>query len=379
MGKKLKRFLAMALAFIMIATCYEVPMTAKAADNNLKFDADGKFKIVVFADTQDQYPVHASLIQRMELALERENPDLVVFTGDQTELNIKEVEGDFRRTVEQILQPVVDAGVPYAFVFGNHDNQSYYSGQKTDKDAMLAVYQSIGDCRTTDPVPGLTGTGTCNIPIYSSDGSNIAFNLWMMDSNTYIDVNNTSLGHDNPHEDQLAWLQETNAALNAQEGKTINSILFQHVPMPEIYNLLAEDENGGATYNGKKYGLALNPNYATGVINEYPAPCPEQYSQGEFDVIKGMGNVLGVFTGHDHTNDFQGTYDGVTMTNVPGMTYFSYGKEEVRGYGVIELDENDLSKYDYHTVKYTTLDEEAEISRETTYDVYDEIRKIIEN
>ena len=365
MGKKFKKLIAMALSFAILATFCMVPITASAEDTNLKFGSDGKFKIVIFSDVQDQYPVHQRVINIMRQAIERENPDLVVFLGDMTEINTKDPEVDYRRTVEQILAPVVEAGVPYSIVFGNHDNQSYYEGTVTDRDAMLAVWQSIGDCRTTDPAPEITGAGTCKVPIYASNGANVAFNLWMVDSNSYQNPLDGRSGYDNPHADQLAWMAANN-------DEDINSLVFQHIPMPENYNLYVEDENGEKTYGDKKYKLELKEG-VTGSAGEFPATIYADDNTGEFATLKEMGNVLGVFTGHDHLNDYSGTYDGIGLTAVPGMTYFNYGDEAIRGYGVIELNEADLSTYDYHSVKFSTLDAEAGGATETTYDVYDEI------
>ncbi len=225
--KKLKRILASILSLILALTVWNGPVTASAAGEDLKFNADGKFKIVIFSDVQDQFPVYQRVLNTMRQAISREDPDLVVFLGDNTEQNFKEADlSDLRMTLNQILGPVVDAGVPYAFVFGNHDDQSYYSGQRTDKDAMFAVYKSIGDCRTTDPAPEIYGTGTCKIPIYASSGSSLAFDLYMMDSNAYQIPNDTHSGYGSPHTDQLEWL-----AASKDEG--VNALLFQHIPMPE--------------------------------------------------------------------------------------------------------------------------------------------------
>ena len=367
MGKKFKKLVAMALSFAILATFCMVPITASAEQAPLKFGEDGKFKIVVFSDVQDQYPVHQRVLNIMRQAIERENPDLVVFTGDMTEINTKDVEVDYRRTVEQILAPVVEAGVPYSIVFGNHDPQSYYAGQVTSKDAMLAVWQSIGDCRTTDPAPELSGTGTCKIPIYASNGNDVAFNLWMVDSGSYINPLDTTSGYDNPHADQLDWI-----VANNDEG--VNSIAFQHIPMPETWNLYVEDENGSGSYNNKKYALQLIDG-VSGMATEFPSSTYVSNNAGEYQTLKDMGGVLAVVSGHDHLNDFSGKFeeDGIEITSVPGMSYFNYGDEAIRGYGVIELDESDLSKYDYQTVKFSTLDAEAGTAPETVYDEYDEI------
>lgn len=367
--KKFRKLLAIILSLGILATLCAVPMVTASADTpaDLKFDNNGKFKIVIFSDVQDQFPVTPRVVSIMEQAITRENPDLVVFLGDITEQNIKDPEIDYRRSIEQIMAPVANANVPYAIVFGNHDDQSYYSNTRTDKAAMLSVIQSIGDCRTIDASPSLTGTGTCKIPIYASTGNSVAFDLFMVDSNTYQNPTDSSNhgGYDNPHADQLAWL-----AANKDAG--VNSLVFQHIPMPEIYNLLTVDPEGEKTYGSTTYAKTLNSN-ASGYLGEYP--CPPNYGDntGEFAALKAMGGVLGVFTGHDHLNDFTGTYDGLTMTAVPGMTYYNYGNESVRGYGVIELDESDLSTYDYETVKFSTLDTEAGASSETTYDTYDTV------
>ena len=366
MGKKIEKLMAAVLALIMLATFCAVPITASAEDGNLKFGDDGKFKIVIFSDAQDQYPVHQRVIRIMEQAIERENPDFIVFTGDMTEINTKDVNVDYRRTVEQILAPVVEAGLPYSIVFGNHDNQNYVSGTVTDRDAMLAVWQSIGDCRTVDANQSLSGAGTCKIPDYSSNGNDVAFNLWMLDSGSYQNPLDGTSGYGSVQDDQLAWMAANNDA-------GVNSIAFQHIPMPQMYNLFVEDANGTKTYNGKTYKLELIDG-VTGKAGEFPAPCPADKSN-EYASLKAMGNVLGVVTGHDHLNDFTGKFEenGVEMTAVPGMTYFNYGDEAIRGYGVIELDEKDLSKYDYHSVKFSTLDAEAGGTTETVYDEYDVI------
>ncbi len=349
MVKKFEKILAAVLTLCLLISLCSVPMTASAESVNLKFDSEGNFKIVVFSDAQDQSPVNENLISHMEQALVRENPDFVVFLGDQTKggADLSAIEDN----IKAILKPVTDKGIPYSFVFGNHD------GQQFDKDDLYDLYKTIGDCRTVDADTGLTGTGTCKIPVYASTGNNVAFNLFMLDSGDQY--------YDNPHDDQVAWLQDNN-------DSNVNAFVFQHIAMPEARNLLVEDANGSVSYGNKKFKLQLGNN-AAGIVGETPAHGYESFTTptNEFTAIKGMSNILDVFSGHDHTNSFTGVYDGVKMTAVPGMTYEDYGNDNVRGYGVINLNETNTADYTYDAVTFKTLDEEA--SAPETYEAYDVI------
>ncbi len=305
----------------------------------MRFRSDGTFKIVVFADTQDDESPHSEMIQYIGQALDYEKPDMVVFTGDNVHVSTK---SRFEKGAKAIIQPLIDRNIPYAYTFGNHD------AEDLAKDYMHGVYMGLGRCLTYNADSSIYGYGNCNIPIYSSDGSNdIAFNLWIIDSNMYP---SSGSGYDNVHQDQLDWFARTDAALEAQEGHKVNSLVFQHICLPEIYNCLVESPSGSKSYLGKNYILQLNEN-AQGYLGEWP--CPPNVNSGEFNVLKNRGDVIGVVTGHDHSNSFVGHWQGIDFIQMPGMTFESYGDDNARGYGVIELNENDTTTYKSHAVKYT--------------------------
>jgi hypothetical protein len=332
---KLKRFLSVLLALILMLSL-NVPFSKAAGSTTLKFNSDGKFKILVFADCQDDNSPYEKMIRFIEDSLDTEQPDLVVFTGDNV---VVTSDGNFKTGATKLLQPLIDRDIPYAYTFGNHDAEYGVS-----KEYMHSVYTSLGTCLTYDADPSLNGLGNCNIPIYSSTGNDIAFNLWMIDSLMYADG-----GYDHVREDQLEWYKKTSIALEQQVGHKVNSIMFQHIAMPEIYNLLTESSTGSKTYLGKKYSLNLNSN-ASGYLGEFP--CPPAVNGGQFDALLERGDVLGVVTGHDHSNSFHGKYKGIGFLQMPGMSFQSYGDDKCRGYGVIELDEKDTSTYSVHTVTY---------------------------
>lgn len=335
---KIKKLISLSVVLSLVFTvAFSLYTPANAAfDGKLRFDSDGKFKILVFADCQDDDSPYQKMIDLINDALDNEKPDLVVFTGDNV---VVSSESKFKTGAQKIIQPLIDRGIPYAYTFGNHDDEYGVS-----KEYMHSVYSSLGYCLTYDADPSLNGFGNCNIPIYSSDGSEIAFNLWMIDSLTYGDG-----GYDHVREDQIQWYKETSIALENQVGHKVNSIMFQHIALPEIYNLLTESSTGTKSYLGKKYSQNLNSN-ASGYLGEFP--CPPAVNGGQFDALLERGDVLGVVTGHDHSNSFHGKYKGIGFLQMPGITFESYGDKNCRGYGVIELDERDTSTYSTHTVTY---------------------------
>ena len=61
------------------------------------------------------------------------------------------------------------------------------------------------------------------------------------------------------------------------------------------------------------------------------------------------GDVIAVFSGHDHTNDYTLNIKGIDVINTAGCTFHSYGKPINRGCRVIELNENDPTAYTTYT------------------------------
>ena len=330
----MKKIISVFLCIALVLSCgVFCKTTSSAQDGELQFNSNGKFKIMIFADCQDDASPKSEMISFMNDILDYAKPDLVVFTGDNVYVSTK---SSFDKGAKAIIDPLISRGIPYAYTFGNHDDQLGVS-----KEYQHSVYMTLGNCLTYDANPSMTGFGTCNIPIKSSDGTDTAFNLWIIDSNTYDGSN-----YDNVHQDQLDWLKATNDALTASVGHPVNSLAFQHIIVPEAYDLLVENPNGSKTYNGKKYEQTLNEK-ATGYLGEFP--CPPAVNSGELDTLAQMGCVLGVVTGHDHSNSFIGTVKGVDLIQTAGMSFQSYGDSNVRGCRMITLDESDTTKYESNT------------------------------
>ena len=346
MSKKIKALLAVVLCAAMLVAAASPAFAAVDNNDVLRFNKDGKFKIMQISDTQDIDIPREAMIMFMEKALDAEKPDLVVFTGDQLAGGkIKTADGVYAG-IKAILQPVVDRGIPFTFVFGN-------DGCPVSRDEQFAYYQTFPGCLAYDAVPEMYGTGTHNLPIYASKGSETKFNLWMIDSNDYDRVNG---GYDYVHQDQIDWYEKTSKALEEKEGHLVPSIAFQHIIVPEVAELLVDSPFKGENaiskkLNGQNKLLMLKPGKASGMMLEFP--CPSNTNSGEFASWKKRGDVIAASFGHDHINNFIGNVDGIDLVMCPGVTFQSYGRYITRAVRIFELDENDPWSYNTHLYKYT--------------------------
>ena len=90
-----------------------------AQKHELKFNKDGKFKIVQFTDTHVIYGDKRSdvTMERMNEVLDAEKPDLVIYTGDLI------FGRPAKESLLQALEPVVTRGIPFCVTWGNHDDE----------------------------------------------------------------------------------------------------------------------------------------------------------------------------------------------------------------------------------------------------------------
>ncbi len=336
--------LVMAAAMLFSLTVSAAGEFSAQPENTLQFDKDGKFRILQIADTQDDMFPSPGMIKMIETAVEKYEPDLVVFTGDNT--GTVDLKMDAKYAIKAIIDPIAEAGVPFTFVFGNHD------AENVSKETHFAAYRSYENCLAYDADPEIYGMGTHNLTIKSSDGTKVAYNLWMFDSNMYDETNG---GYDYIHEDQLAWYVNTSNALKAANGgEPVPSMAFQHIVPFEIKDYVIEtpelDPNG--FQSGNKF-YALDPNYAEAGSILRENPCPSTIHGEQMSKFVQQGDVNAVFVGHDHVNDYvvhtnMKAADGsaIDIVNTPGATFQSYGDDEMRGCRIIDLDENNPWEYE---------------------------------
>lgn len=344
--KKSVKLLSVIMACLMLMAAF--PIVFSAGSTDLRFNDDGKFVILQLADCQDVYPAKEAMVQLINEALDHVKPDLVVFTGDN-------VVSDDIRAYDEILNPVVNRGIPFTHCYGNHDSESYSIFERDD---LLAIYQQYPGCLTYDADPELSGSCTHNLPILSSDGSKIAFNIWMFDSGDYMVDSKGDKCYSCVREDQVEWYKNKSIALETETGGLVPSLAFQHIIPQEIFEVFYEipfavDTITKEFEDGSIYSYLPNFSKFTGYIFE--PPCPSPYNFGQWDAFIERGDVLALAVGHDHTNSFVADIRGVDLINSPGASWHSYGNDLVRGCRVFVIDENDPWNYETYVVTASEL------------------------
>jgi len=265
----------------------------------LEFRADGTFTIIQFTDLHYRNGERADrrTLQLMKQVLESIKPDLVVLTGDT-------IDGGFCRdpvaSFASAVQPIIDHRLPWAAVFGNHDDEG-----SAKRGQLMAAIRRLPGCLADAGPAEISGVGNYVLPVTAHGAP--AVNLWFLDSHAYAD--STGKTYDWIKQDQIDWFLE-----NATD---LPSLVFFHIPLPEFDDVW----NTGACIGEK---------------NE-PVCCP-RFNSGLFAAMKSAGNVMGVFVGHDHTNDYAGDLAGIRLCYGRCTGYSSYGRTGFeRGARVIRL------------------------------------------
>lgn len=324
-------------------------------NNNLSFGKDGKFRIMQVADVQEGAKVSPDTIRLLTKAIEREKPDLAVFTGDQLYgIHPSFYFGDkiknAERTMKEIISPFEKAGIPFAVTFGNHDCQVGLSNAEQADFYGSSPFYVGGDFADEND------KGTYRVPLFD-DGRHI-FDIFLIDSN-----GQTPSGEYLPvSEKQLDWfISEREKA--KEDGEYTKGIVFQHIPVPEFFNVLKPVRFGtkGAveafrTMKGKFFILPEEIRNNGGFMGESPA-IPDRNS-GEFSVLSEKGNILALAVGHDHINSFVAPYKNMKLIYTQCAGFNVYGPKKKRGVRMFELDKNDLSDFRTYTVTYEELTDE---------------------
>lgn len=330
--------------------------------NTVRFNKNGKLRIMQVSDPQDLKYVRPAMVKMLNKAYDTEKPDLVLFTGDNilgNHLldarfgNRKVAEGkeatlaSMKEAIAHICKPLEERGIPFAMIYGNHDDMNDVS-----KDEQADIFRSYSMClpmNTDDPD---IDCDTYNIPVLSSGGEKAVFNLWMLDSAWCDQKAGKCFTEVKPS--TVEWYKRKSASLKAENGgNNIPSLMFLHIPLPATLELIDRFDKpiSGAIGNEKEGWFRLKSG-VKGYIGEPPSILKKD--SGLFDAVVECGDVKAVVTGHDHVNRFEGTYKGVDFVQTACASFRCYGND-LRGVRMFEISENDPENYKTYSLTYPDL------------------------
>ena len=287
-------------------------------DKALKFN-NGKFTIMTLGDihenlvcdTQNKRKRREDMHNLVKMGILAFKPDLIVLLGDTLcDEDSSEDFSVFKNALRDVLKPVLESGIPFCFVVGNHEHDHH------QEELVVKAYEELETMIGKNDLTAPRGNFNCNILVKNSAGTEDILNLWFIDSNNCCD--DRSISHyDWVHQDQIEWYENKVEEIKASHnGKTIPAILFQHIPVYEEYQLMREAKiyerpfaaQGHHKFEDKYF---IKKDGVDGYLGE--GPCSPMYNGGQFASWKKMGDVKAAFFGHDHLNDFTGTVDGIML------------------------------------------------------------------
>lgn len=272
--------------------------------------------------------------------VDRLKPDLITVSGDLSWAG--------QELAYDMLADFLDGfGIPWAPVFGNHDNQN---GPEAI-DEVVRKYLTYKNCIYE---PGDRALGNGNYVISIEEDGVPAAALLMLDSHdrvpyTAADGSETrAWGKLIP--EQLTWIEEQAACLK-QRGCT-DATLIMHIPNYAYHLASAEAYKEGIDMKAitpeESYGPdCWNPGYTDSIGVQYEGIGSYPEDDGVLDAVKRTGIIKRILTGHDHVNNWIIRYSGIDMIYALKTGAGCYWNPILNGGTVLKIDRSGVSRV-YH-------------------------------
>ncbi len=328
--------------------------------NQLRFSKDGKFKIMICGDPHVKANLNTDLLIRkdidtralLEAAIEETNPDLVVIMGDIITADNRE---KYLECFLHYTEAIRERNIPLAYVNGNHDHDREDKFHVND---ILSVFNEYENCIAFNDTPEIDRCINYYANILSLEDDTPKCNLWFIDSNNRCEDASISV-YDWVHTDQIEWYEKRASQMKEKNGgKPLPSILFQHIPVPEVYELLRPAKPWEIPVAVPGHGIWSDKYYVLkegikGYMGE--GPCSPCFNNGQFESWKKTGDIVGAFFGHDHMNDFEGYVDGIYLAQNKLSGFFAYTDGCRSGVRLLTLDENNPYAFETKMIRFKEL------------------------
>lgn len=287
----------------------------------LRFSAGKTFRVLMVSDIQEtaDSDTHIASFNNVRKLIADHRPDLIVLGGDNCDEGIESPE-ELRAYLDLMTAPMEEAGVPWIFLFGNHDHDLPFA------DALkAAIYESYPHCLAARE-QGLSGTTNFCLPILASGSDHVAYAVWGLDSGNRPRPDMTPYarpnGWDCAHFDQLMWYWNTSRKLEEAEGHKVPGILLEHIPLYE-HQIPIDHPDWCGTEGCTSEGLALS-----------------YLNNGLLSCMVDRGDIRAFCCGHNHDNNFSADWCGIKLCYAGSAGYYAYGDNANRGARLFELRED---------------------------------------
>ncbi|MCG6188715.1 metallophosphoesterase family protein [Maribellus maritimus] len=314
--KKVISFLAMTVIF------FSFSKAQNDSNPKLAFDSNGKLKILQFTDIHFKYNSYRSdsALMLMKTAVEEEKPDLVVLTGDVV------CSKNTKKAWLALAKPFIDAKVPWAVTLGNHDIE-----YELTSDEIIETISELPYNLTQKGPKEISGSGNYILEVNGSKSKDTKAILYFFDSHSGLPKEKGLGSYDWIKSDQIEWYRNQSKKLTGEnKGTPYPALAFFHIPLPEYNEVWGKEKTVG--------------------VKEEKV-CSPDINSGMYNAFLESGDVMGMFVGHDHVNNYIGTLRNIAMVYGQATGRETYG-DIGKGYRVIELHEGQRKFDTWVRIKY---------------------------
>ncbi|KAE8148308.1 hypothetical protein BDV25DRAFT_131356 [Aspergillus avenaceus] len=260
-----------------------------------RINENGRFKIMQLADLhlstglgacRDPVPVEPTPGQKceadprtlefVERLLDEEKPDMVVLSGDQVN---GETSKDAQSALFKSVKLLVDRKIPYAAIFGNHDDEG-----NLNRSELMAILENLPYSVSSAGPEDVDGVGNYIVEVLGRGSTtHSALTLYLLDTHSYSPDERQFRGYDWVKPSQIRWFKNTAQGLKRKHHEYSYmhlNMAFIHIPLPEYRD---------------------TGNYFQGSWAE--PPTAPGFNSGFKQALEEEG-IMFVSCGHDHVNDY---------------------------------------------------------------------------
>ena len=255
--------------------------------------------------------------------ISRIQPDLITHTGDLSY-------GEDVSVYEFYAKFMDSFNIPWAFVWGNHDNQ-----------AGAEAIRKCGEVFRDHPLclfePGDPALGSGNYVIGIAEEEKPVEAIIMMDSHDRAPCGDgDSWAKLTP--EQMSWYADIIADLRSRGYA--ESTIMTHIPIyayRDAYAAAAKDPERKVGM-WESYGTsAWNHGYEDSFGVKFEGICSFEENDGVLEEILRLGHTKNVVVGHDHINNFSIGYKGIRLSYGLKTGCGCYWNEQLNGGTVIKV------------------------------------------